>query len=322
MPNHKKDYKGKLIAKDKNIRLDLFLYHYFSSFSRTKIKKYILNGNVLVNNKVSLPSLVLKGGEQINYDFIVLDESSHILPEKMDLEILYEDQYIVAINKPAGLVVHPGNGVSSGTLANGLVFHFDKLSKINKNSPGIVHRLDKETSGVILVAKNDEIHVNLSKQFESRLVQKVYRAIVWGNIKSSGLIKGFIGRNQKNRTTFSLQKKGRDSESSFKKIDYFEPLSYVEIYPKTGRTHQIRVHLTSISHPILCDENYGGGLGKIKSYHMKYKNLLNLLFKSINRVALHAYAIEIAHPANNRKMKIFAPIPDDFNYILNILKEQ
>jgi len=322
MPNNKKDYRGQLIAKDKNIRLDLFLHHYFPSFSRTKIKKYILSGQVLVNHKISSPSLILKGEEHVKYDFTLLDESSHILPEKIDLEILYEDQYIVAINKPPGLVVHPGNGVSDGTLANGLVFHFQELSKINKSSPGIVHRLDKETSGVILIAKNDEVHVNLSKQFESRLVNKVYRAIVWGNIEDSGLIKGFIARNPKNRTIFNLQKKGRDSESSFKKINYFEPLSYVEIYPKTGRTHQIRVHLKSISHPILCDESYGGGSGRIKSYHIKHKKLLNLLCKSIGRVALHAYSIEITHPINHRKMKIFAPIPDDFNYILNILKEQ
>tara|TARA_B110000014_G_scaffold144418_1_gene100326 strand:- start:5312 stop:6277 length:966 start_codon:yes stop_codon:yes gene_type:complete len=321
MSNNQKDYKGELIVEDKGIRLDLFLHSQFTFFSRTKIKKYILNGKILVNQKVSSPSFILKGKEHINYDFSVEQETHHINPEKIDLEILYEDQYIVAINKPVGLVVHPGSGISKGTLANALVFHFENLSKINKSSPGIVHRLDKETSGVILVAKNDEVHANLSKQFESRTINKVYRAIVWGDIDNSGEIKGFIARDRKNRTTFSLQNKGRDSKTLFKKLDYFEPLSYVEVYPKTGRTHQIRVHLKSISHPILCDESYGGGLSRIKSYHIKHKNILNLLFKSINRVALHAYSIEFTHPVDGEKIKISAPIPDDFNYILTTLKE-
>ena len=319
---NKEDYRGNISVIQKNIRLDIFLFNHFNYFSRTKIKKYILDGKILVNQKKTSPSLILKGNENISYDFLVPKKNNAIIPEEMALEIIYEDEYLIVINKPSGLVVHPGSGVSNGTLANALVFHFKNLSSLNDKAPGIVHRLDKETSGVMLIAKTDEVHVNLSKQFESRTINKVYRAIVWGGIRHSGTVKGFIARDKKNRTIFSLQNKGRDSETIFKRLNYFDPLSYIELYPKTGRTHQIRVHLKSISHPIICDQNYGGGTSKIKSYHIKYKNKLKLLLKSINRVALHAYSIEFVHPETNKKNKFFAPIPDDFNYILNILDKE
>jgi 23S rRNA pseudouridine1911/1915/1917 synthase len=321
MINKENNDKGKLLADDKNIRLDLYLFNHFNSFSRTKIKNHILKGNILVNQNKTSPSYILKGNEKIYYDFSASIKSISIKPEKINFDIIYEDEYLAVINKPAGLVVHPGSGISNGTLANALVFQFNDLSKLNDKAPGIVHRLDKETSGVMLIAKQDEVHVNLSKQFESRSINKVYRSIVWGNIEESGLINGFIGRDRKNRTTFSLQSKGRDSETAFKKINYFDPLSYVELYPKTGRTHQIRVHLKSISNPIICDESYGGGVSKIRSYHIKHANILKMILESINRVALHAYSIEFTHPKTNEKNKFFAPIPNDFEYILNILKK-
>tara|TARA_B100000579_G_scaffold123497_1_gene99486 strand:+ start:263 stop:1237 length:975 start_codon:yes stop_codon:yes gene_type:complete len=318
---NKEDYKGELLVDDKNIRLDLYLFNYFNSFSRTKIKNHILQGNILINQNNTSPSYILKGNEKISYDFSVSTKTNLIEPEEINFEIIYEDEYLAVINKPAGLVVHPGSGISNGTLANALAFRFKNLSTLNNQAPGIVHRLDKETSGVMLIAKQDEIHVNLSKQFESRVINKVYRSIVWGDVPDSGLINGLISRDRKNRTIFSLQSKGRDSETAFKKIDYFDPLSYVELYPKTGRTHQIRVHLKSISNPIICDESYGGGISTIKSYHVKHANNLKMILSSINRVALHAYSIEFTHPRTNKKNKFFAPIPNDFEYILNILKK-
>ena len=318
---NKEDYKGELLVDDKNIRLDLYLFNYFNSFSRTKIKNHILQGNILINRNNTYPSYILKGNEKISYDFSVSTKTNLIEPEEINFEIIYEDEYLAVINKPAGLVVHPGSGISNGTLANALAFRFKNLSTLNNQAPGIVHRLDKETSGVMLIAKQDEIHVNLSKQFESRVINKVYRSIVWGDVPDSGLINGLISRDRKNRTIFSLQSKGRDSETAFKKIDYFDPLSYVELYPKTGRTHQIRVHLKSISNPIICDESYGGGINRIKSYHVKHANNLKMILGSINRVALHAYSIEFIHPQTNKKNKFFAPIPNDFEYILNILKK-
>ena len=321
MENKEDHYKGKFLADDKNIRLDLYLFNYFDFFSRTKIKNHILNGNILINKNKTSPSYILKGNEKIDYDFSVSTKPNSIEPEDINFDIIYEDEYLAVINKPTGLVVHPGSGISNGTLANALAFRFNNLSKLNNQAPGIVHRLDKETSGIMLIAKKDEVHANLSKQFESRMINKVYRSIVWGNMPDSGLINGLISRDRKNRTIFSLQSKGRDSETSFKKINHFAPLSYVELYPKTGRTHQIRVHLKSISNPIICDESYGGGISKIKSYHIKYANILKMILNSIDRVALHAYSIEFTHPQTNQKNKFFAPIPDDFEYILNILKK-
>jgi len=323
MTNNSKSHKGIIKVDYKNIRLDIFLCQQFDFLSRTKIKKIILSDKILVNNKQESPSFILKGNEEIKYDFSISSSSIDINPENIHLDIIYEDEYLVVINKPPGLVVHPGNGIDNGTLANALLYHFSNLSSINKTSPGIVHRLDKETSGVILVAKDDHTHWKLSEQFENRTVEKIYRAIVWGDINDSGNIKGNIIRDRKNRTKFKLGigNKGKYSESKFKKIDYLAPLSYVEFYPKTGRTHQIRVHLESISHPIICDSTYGGGLKRIKSYHMKYNKILKLIINSINRVALHAYSIEIIHPKTLKKIKFISPIPDDFISILNILKE-
>ena len=323
MTNNKENYKGTITVTDKGIRLDIFLCQHFNFLSRTKIKHFILNNKILINDKQESPSFILKGEEKINYNFSMSNSITNIISENINLDIIYEDDYLVVINKPSGLVVHPGNGIENGTLVNGLSYHFSKLSSINKISPGIVHRLDKETSGVILIAKDDYTHWKLSKQFEERTIKKVYRALVWGNIKHSGIIQGSIIRDRNNRTKFKLgsENKGRFSESKFKKIDYFAPLSYVEIHPKTGRTHQIRVHLESISHPIICDSTYGGGLKRIKSYHMKYNKILKLVINSINRVALHAYSIEIIHPKTLKKIKFISPIPNDFISILNILKE-
>ena len=316
-------YKNSIKVDRENIRLDIFLQEYFDSISRTKIKEYISDSKILINKKSVKPSYILKGNEIIDYEFSVSNKLINVNPEKIKLDIIYEDDYLIVINKPSGLVVHPGNGISKGTLVNGLVFHFSQLSSLNNLRPGIVHRLDKETSGVILIAKDNETHFKLSKQFENREIKKVYRAFVWGEVNNKGLIKGFINRDRKNRTKFVLNnnEKGKYSESSFKKINYFAPLSYIEIYPKTGRTHQIRVHLKSISHSILCDDSYGGGKDKIKSYHMKYNSLLKLIIKSIDRVALHAYSIEITHPQTLNKIKFTAPIPDDFNKILKFLEK-
>ena len=315
-----KDYQGEILIEKEGDRIDKFLFNYFNLFSRTKIKNHIIKENILVKNKKTTPAYTLKKNDKITFDLNFAIKTSSLKPEKINFEIIYEDSFLAIINKPSGLVVHPGNGISSGTLANGLLYKFKELSEINKNAPGIVHRLDKETSGLMIIAKNDEIHVDLSRQFEQRKVNKTYRAIVWGKIKSEGFIEGNIARDRKNRTIFSMQKNGRESITEYKRLNYFDPISYVELYPKTGRTHQIRVHLNSISNPIVCDSSYGGGENRIKSFHIKHTKFLQSLLKSINRVALHATSIEFIHPVLKKRNKFNAPIPQDFNYILEMLE--
>ena len=323
MIKNKENYKGKLKVNEDGIRIDIYLQSNFNQFSRTKIKDFINSSNILVNDFSVRPSYKLKLNDIISYNFVYNDDIENIKPINIDLNIIYEDSYIIVIDKPSGLVVHPGNGTSDNTLANGLIYHFSNLSKVNKQRPGIVHRLDKETSGIIVIAKDDDTHRKLSSQFENRTIKKTYRAIVWGKIKKSGTINGYIDRDRKNRTTFILNdfEKGRYSESYFKRINYLNPMSYVEINPKTGRTHQIRVHLNSISNPILCDSAYSGGDDNIKSFHMKHNKILKQLIKSMDRVALHAYAIEFFHPNTNEIVKFESQIPEDFKKTLNILEK-
>ena len=302
-------------------RIDIYLFHLFPDLTRSRIQSLIKSQNILLNNKPTKPSFILKGNEEIQYNFQTISEKSfnEIKAEKLDLNITYEDNNIIILDKTPGMVVHPGAGNYSGTILNGLIDKID-YSQFESN-PGIVHRLDKETSGVMIVAKNFKTHAFLSKQFESREVKKIYRAIVWGKCNESGLIEGNIVRNDRNIKSFILGKsdKGRYSKTTYKLIDQYGPLSYLEIIPSTGRTHQIRVHMKSIGHPIIFDDVYGGGIKMIKSFHVKYTKLLKSIFKSMNRVALHAKSIKFLHP-NKDVVEYDAPIPDDFKKVISLAR--
>ena len=202
-----------------------------------------------------------------------------------------------------------------------VLYHFQKLSREDSLRPGIVHRLDKDTSGVILVAKNNQSHDQLAKQFNERRVKKEYMALVWGELEAQGIIEGEIGRHPRNRQIFTVvQSGGRDSFTRFERLEYLAPLSLVTLHPKTGRTHQLRVHMKSINHPIFGDKAYGGGAQYAKSFHVKYTKLINRLIKAIPRVSLHARRLEINHPVTGKKMSFTSPIPTDFNNAMEILK--
>ncbi|MAV89311.1 MAG: hypothetical protein CBD21_02470 [bacterium TMED161] len=302
-------------------RIDIYLFHLFPDLTRSRIQSLIKSQNILLNNNPTKPSFILKGNEEIQYDFQSIPEKSfnEIKAQKLDVNITYEDNDIIIIDKCPGMVVHPGAGNYSGTILNGLIDRID-YSQFESN-PGIVHRLDKETSGIMIVAKNFKTHAFLSKQFESREVKKIYRAIVWGKCNESGFIEGNIIRNDRNRKSFILSKsdKGRYSKTTYKLINQYGPLSYLEIMPSTGRTHQIRVHMKSIGHPIIFDDDYGGGIKMIKSFHVKYTKLLKSIFKSMDRVALHAKSIKFLHP-NKNIVEYDAPIPDDFKKVINLAK--
>ena len=305
---------------DKNVRLDIFLKNHIKNTSRSKIQKLIINGSVRVDEYIVKPSYILKGSEYITVNEIVLDSDSYIKKENIPINIIYEDKDIIVINKPSGLVVHPGAGNKEGTLLNGLLYHFENLSNINILRPGIVHRLDKNTSGIMLVAKTDNAHHLLSEQFINRTIKKTYRAIVWGNIQNEGKVEGYITRDNKSRIRFKLDNsRGKFSSTAYKKISNKPPFSYLELYPLTGRTHQIRVHLNSIGHSIILDDMYGGGENIIKSYHSKYTPTINKVINKINRFALHAYKIEFIHPSLDKKMEFTAELPDDMCSILDII---
>ena len=305
---------------EENIRLDQFLVKKLTDVSRSKIQLAIKSGQVLVDGEKLKSSTILKGVENVEGELLV-EVQDDIIAEDIPLNILYEDDDLAIINKISGMVVHPGSGNYSGTLVNALVFHFQSLSGLNDSRPGIVHRLDKDTSGVIVIAKNDKSHQHLSRQFAERKVKKVYKAIAWGGVPEEGEIEGLIGRHPANRKVFKMVNNlGRKSLTTFMVEEHLSPLSFVTLHPKTGRTHQIRVHLKSIGHPILADEMYGGGKKMIKSFHVKYTQLLNRLFKNMNRVALHAEKLEVTHPTTGKKMRFQAPIPDDMVNALNLLR--
>jgi len=306
----------------KPLRIDLFLSNYFPDFSRTQIKKMIKSGNIRVNSFTVKPSYQLDGNETIDY-FISLTEhqNTKLKAQKIDLDIIYEDESIIAINKPPGLVVHPGNGNEDGTLVNGLLHHFDKLSNINgEDRPGIVHRLDKNTSGVILIAKTNQAHKHLSYQFEKRLIEKKYFAITWGSWnEEQGFIDRPIKRAKKDPTVFEVNSNGRSATTGYSLSKKGKYLNQVFFSPKTGRTHQIRVHASFVGCPIFCDEKYGGGLKKARGFLPEVAKIFNKIAKNLNRQALHAEEIIFNHPKTNKKMTLRAPIPEDLNDLLNQL---
>ena len=302
-----------------NTRLDIFLTSVLTNLSRTQIQNMIQDGLILVNDQPSKSGLKLDGSESIKYSIPQIEsELSHIEPENIPLDILYEDDHILAINKPAGLVVHPGVGNKSGTLVNALAFHFENLSDINGNlRPGIVHRLDEYTTGVILVAKHNKAHAHLASQFENRKIQKEYVGVTWGNWKQlEGSIGGSIKRKRSDPTTYQVDDLGRQALTQYKTINQGPILSEVNFTPKTGRTHQIRVHSASMNHPIFGDEKYGGGLSKAKGFIPEVKSTLRRLFKDISRHALHAHKISFQHPFTDKNIQIYAPIPDDIKTLI------
>ena len=298
-----------------NQRLDKFLTDVVSGSSRTTIKKMINEGLVTVNGETSKPSLILNGNEEISYQVILKEESDdYLVPENIELDIIYEDTDIIAINKPAGLTVHPGAGQKTNTLANGLIYHFRDLSNINgKVRPGIVHRLDKQTSGVMLVAKNNEAHTNLSRQFEAREIKKEYYAVTWGIFSSKeGKITLPLSRSKKDPTSYVGNDNGKKAITSYTSKSLGDYTSEVIFKPKTGRTHQIRVHSASLGNPIFGDSKYGGGNNRSKGFLPEVSKILNNSLKNLGRHALHSKSITFSHPSNKKLKSISAKIPAEF----------
>ncbi len=244
--------------------------------------------------------------------------------ENIALDIVYEDDYLIVVNKQPGLIVHPGAGNSTGTLVNALIYHCEHLSNDNGLlRPGIVHRLDKDTSGLLISAKDNSIHGNLRSQFSKRTIEKYYYALVWGNFdEDEGEINAPIGRSPKNRKKFTVIDTGKPSLSLYEVVERFEFLTLVRVKLETGRTHQIRVHMTHVNHPIFGDPYYGGRNSKIITLNMRNRQLAARLLGMLNRQALHARRLIFKHPVSDEVMDLRAPMHDDFEQVLNVLREE
>ncbi len=248
------------VGEGENIRLDKFLSAEVQDYSRTQIQQAIREGNALVDGEAQKASFLLSGGEEVEITISLPDTvSDSVEPEPIPLDIVFEDDFLLMLNKPAGLSVHPGAGQPNGTLVNGLVHYTNQLSGINGAlRPGIVHRLDKDTSGIIAAAKTDKAHRHLGKQFEERSVEKEYVGFVWGKWEGSGTMDKPIKRSRNDRTKYEVQDSGRLAKTDYNVLSSNTVMSIVHFYPKTGRTHQIRVHSEHAGHPIIGDEKYGG----------------------------------------------------------------
>ena len=289
-------------------RLDKFLSGKCEDLSRSYIQKLISESRVIVNGKAEKGSYKIRKNDLIK---IIIPEAREpeIKAVEMDLDIIYEDDHIIVINKPPGLPVHPAPGNLENTLVNGLLAYADRLSGINGvKRPGIVHRLDKETSGAIVVAKDDLSHKKLVEEFKERKVLKIYHAIVKGSLPyNEGIIDAPIGRDPRERKKMAVtERNSKEAVSHFRVLERLGDYTYLEVKLETGRTHQIRVHLSYLGHPILGDEKYG---------RVKKKNRL-----PVERQLLHAYLLGFNHPCNGEWMEFEAPLPEDFESVLKIIK--
>jgi len=319
----RKIYKFNITKSEASERLDRFLSSQIKLFSRSYLKKLIESGLVKLNNKQTKPSHILSPGDTLEC-IIPEPEKTNITAENIPLDILFEDQDLLVLNKPANMVVHPGAGVKSGTLVNALIHHCMDLSGIGgRLRPGIVHRLDKNTSGLLVVAKNDYSHIKLQEQFQEKSAERVYKALVWGHPeKKSGIIETRLNRSKSDRKKFTVSESGKPAVTLFEVEKKYSFLSLINVQLKTGRTHQIRIHFSHIHHPVFGDPDYSGRNKQIKRLNnLSQRNFALNLLKKIERQALHAIRLKLNHPTTGKAMTFEAPLPADFESILFDLEQ-
>ncbi|MBA6155393.1 RluA family pseudouridine synthase [Tenacibaculum sp. S7007] len=302
------------------LRVDKFLMNFIENATRNKIQQAAKAGNVLVNDAVVKPNYKVKPNDVVRVVLAYPPAENLLVAEDIPLDIVYEDDEVIVVNKPAGMVVHPGHGNYSGTLVNGLIHHIENLPTNSNERPGLVHRIDKDTSGLLVVAKTEFAMAHLSKQFFDRTTERLYYALVWGNIEEdTGTIEGHIGRSFKNRLqmdVFSEGDFGKHAVTHFKVLERLTYVTLVQCKLETGRTHQIRAHFKHIGHTLFNDERYGGdGILKGTTF-TKYKQFVQNCFKTLPRQALHAKTLGFTHPTTGEFMQFNTEIPADIEACL------
>ena len=316
-------YSFSVQAGQEPLRIDKYLMNFVENATRTKIQAAAKDGSIRVNGQVVKSNYKVRPLDEIKVLFEYPPTENLLLPENIDLNIVFEDDDIVVVNKPAGIVVHPGHGNQTGTLINGLIYHFDNLPNNSSNRPGLVHRIDKDTSGLLVVAKNDNAMTKLSKQFANKTSKREYVALVWGNLKEEeGTINQIIGRNPKNRLqniVFNDEDShlGKPAITHYKVLQRFGYVSLISCRLETGRTHQIRVHLKFIGHTLFNDERYGGNLILKGTTFTKYKQFVENCFKVLPRQALHAKSLGFIHPTSNKFMEFDSEMPEDIKLCID-----
>lgn len=318
-----KKYRFEIPDKKKKERIDIFLASSVENATRSKVQKLIESGNVTVNGKRIKSSYLVLPGDIIEAIHPISPRPELVEPEEIPLDIVYEDDSIIVVNKPAGMVAHPAYANYTGTLVNALLHHTGKLSNYNAaERPGIVHRIDKDTSGLLVVAKDEWTHAKLAEQFTKHTIEREYRAICWKPFKKQkGEISTFITRSKKDRKKFAAsQTEGKQAVTFYEIIENFEFAALVKLNLKTGRTHQIRVHLSSIGHPIFGDATYGGTQLVVGANLPKMKSRLENLLKIMPRQALHAKTLGFYHPHKKEFMRFDSELPEDMKLLIEKLQ--
>jgi 23S rRNA pseudouridine1911/1915/1917 synthase len=309
----------------KKLRIDKYLASHIENSSRTKIQKAIASGCVLVNSKIIKPNYLILPNDVIDITLSHIEEKPDVVPENIPLDIIFEDEYLLVVNKPAGMVTHPAHKNYSGTLVNALLYYIGQKSS-NLSSlggwerAGIVHRLDKNTSGLLVVAKDEDVHRKLSKLFFIHNIEREYWAIVWGHFnRQKGIIEKSLARSQKDRKKVVVKNEGKLAATEYEVIKEFDFLSLVRLTLRTGRTHQIRVHMHSVGHPVFGDPDYEGrkphGVQLTNKIKEQIKNLLDI----IPRQALHAKVLGFVHPVTGKRLRFESELPEDIDRLLVML---
>ena len=298
-----------------SLRVDKFLMNMIENSTRNKIQQAAENGSILVNDVAVKSNYKVKAGDVVRLVLAHPTYEQLLTPENIPLDIVYEDDQLLVINKPAGMVVHPGHGNYSGTLVNALAYHFENLPMNSSERPGLVHRIDKDTTGLLVVAKTELAMAYLTKQFAEKTSEREYVALVWGNIEEDeGTVEGNIGRHDTNRMRMAVHEsdeKGKPAVTHYKVLERFGYVTLVSCQLETGRTHQIRVHMKHIGHTLFNDERYGGDAILKGTTFTKYKQFVDNCFKVLPRQALHAKTLGFEHPISKEFLRFDTPIPQD-----------